>query len=97
MRNASATWLGVRPLDAVLTADRNDSAFRGAHFSSQSRDRRGSLIISREERPNGLVRRKQPVETGPIRGTSPPPRVWAGPFIHFELEVSSRLSVLSRG
>jgi hypothetical protein len=32
-----------------------------------------------------------------VARTSPPPRVGAGPFIHLELEVSSRLSVLSRG
>jgi hypothetical protein len=32
-----------------------------------------------------------------VARTSPPPRVGAGLFIRFELEVSSRFSVLARG
>ena len=81
--NASATWLGVRPLDAVLTADRNHSAFSGAHFSSQSRDRRGSLIISRQERPKRVGPTKQPVETSPIREDEPAPACRRGSFHSF--------------
>jgi hypothetical protein len=43
---------GLLPVLPVLTADRNESAFRGgARFSSRWRDRRGSPIISRQERP----------------------------------------------
>jgi hypothetical protein len=46
--------------------------------------------------PNGLVHRGQPVETGCIRDDEAAPRVDAGSFVQFELDASSRLSVLSR-
>jgi hypothetical protein len=65
--DASETWLGVRRLDAVSNADRNEPAVSRAHFASQSRGRRGSLIISRSERREraGLGR------SGPRRRDSP--------------------------
>jgi hypothetical protein len=47
--------------------------------------------------PNGLVLRSSPSRPARFARTSPPPRVGAGFFIRFELEVSSRRSVLARG
>jgi hypothetical protein len=46
--------------------------------------------------PNGLIRRRLPVETGCIRDGEAAQCVDAGSFVQFELDPSSRLSVLSR-
>ena len=82
----SATWLGVRPLDAVLTGERNDSHSACALLVAVTRPARFADHFSPRTTQTGWSCERSPWSPARFARTSPPP-LSARRVSHFELEV----------